>query len=40
MVRVRVDNGKRLATHQSVNGAIKAVCDIMRRSNSAGALQD
>ncbi|MGH7231250.1 MAG: N-6 DNA methylase, partial [Nitrospiraceae bacterium] len=32
-------NGKRLATQQSVNGAIKSICDIMRRSNCAGALQ-
>src|SRR5438876_1700645 len=32
-------NGKRLATQQSLNGAIKSICDIMRRSNCAGALQ-
>ncbi|HEU4367639.1 MAG TPA: N-6 DNA methylase [Methylomirabilota bacterium] len=32
-------NGKRLVTQQSVNGAVKAICDIMRRSNCAGALQ-
>ena len=32
-------NGKRLATQQSVNTAVKAICDIMRRSNCAGALQ-
>ncbi len=32
-------NNKRLATQQSVNGAIKSICDIMRRSNCAGALQ-
>ncbi|OGG48999.1 MAG: hypothetical protein A3F84_14275 [Candidatus Handelsmanbacteria bacterium RIFCSPLOWO2_12_FULL_64_10] len=32
-------NGKSLATPQSVNGAIKSICDIMRRSNCAGALQ-
>jgi len=32
-------NGKRLSTQQSVNGAIKSICDIMRRSNCAGALQ-
>ncbi len=30
---------KRLATQQSLNGAIKSICDIMRRSNCAGALQ-
>ncbi|MBI2304004.1 MAG: N-6 DNA methylase [Chloroflexi bacterium] len=34
-----VTNGKRLATQQSVNAAIKSICDIMRRSNCAGALQ-
>ena len=34
-----IANGKRLATQQSVNGAIKSICDIMRRSNCAGALQ-
>jgi type I restriction enzyme M protein len=32
-------NGRRLATPQSVNAAVKAICDIMRRSNCAGALQ-
>jgi type I restriction enzyme M protein len=32
-------NGKKLATQQSVNSAIKSICDIMRRSNCAGALQ-
>jgi type I restriction enzyme M protein len=31
--------GRRLATQQSVNSAVKAICDIMRRSNCAGALQ-
>lgn len=31
--------GSRLATQQSVNSAVKAICDIMRRSNCAGALQ-
>jgi type I restriction enzyme M protein len=31
--------GKRLATQQSVNSAVKAICNIMRRSNCAGALQ-
>ena len=30
---------KRLATQQFVNAAIKSICDIMRRSNCAGALQ-
>ncbi|MFH1245642.1 MAG: type I restriction-modification system subunit M N-terminal domain-containing protein, partial [Candidatus Omnitrophota bacterium] len=33
------ENGKRHATQQSLNGAIKSICDIMRRSNCAGALQ-
>src|SRR5574341_879241 len=32
-------NAKRLGTQQSVNSAIKSICDIMRRSNCAGALQ-
>ena len=32
-------NGKRLTTQGSANGAIKSICDIMRRSNCAGALQ-
>ena len=32
-------SGKRLATPQSLNAAVKSICDIMRRSNCAGALQ-
>lgn len=32
-------NGRRLTSPQSVNAAVKAICDIMRRSNCAGALQ-
>src|SRR5438874_6247288 len=28
-----------LATQQSVNAAIKGICDIMRRANCAGAMQ-
>ena len=32
-------NNKRLVTQQSVNAVIKNICDIMRRSNCAGALQ-
>src|SRR5438874_10184778 len=28
-----------LATQQSVNAAIKSICDILRRSNCAGAMQ-
>jgi len=33
------NGGARLATQQSVNGAVKSICNIMRRSNCAGALQ-
>ena len=32
-------NGKRLATQQSVDQAVKSICDIMRRGNCAGAMQ-
>jgi type I restriction enzyme M protein len=32
-------NGKQLTTPQAVNGKIKTICDILRRSNCAGALQ-
>lgn len=32
-------NSKRLLTQQSVNSTVKSICDIMRRSNCAGALQ-
>ena len=39
MARGTNNNGKRHATQQSLNGAIKSICDIMRRSNCAGALQ-
>jgi len=31
--------GRKLATPQSVNAVVKSICDIMRRSNCAGALQ-
>ncbi|MEN9573389.1 MAG: hypothetical protein RL514_1244 [Verrucomicrobiota bacterium] len=31
--------GKRHASPQSLNAAVKSICDIMRRSNCAGALQ-
>src|ERR1035437_1925402 len=34
-----IGNGKRHATQQSVNSAIKSICDIMRRSNFAGAMK-
>lgn len=30
---------KQFATQQSLNGAIKSICDVMRRSNCAGAMQ-
>ena len=30
---------KSLGTQQSVNSAVKSICDIMRRSNCASALQ-
>jgi len=32
-------NGKRLNSQRSVNSAVKSICDVMRRSNCAGALQ-
>ncbi len=32
-------NSKSLGPQQSVNSAVKAICDIMRRSNCAGAMQ-
>lgn len=32
-------SNKSIRTQQSLNGAIKSICDIMRRSNCAGALQ-
>jgi type I restriction enzyme M protein len=32
-------SGKRLATQQSVDQAVKSICDIMRRGNCAGAMQ-
>jgi len=35
----RNGNGRRLNTPQSVNAAVKSICDVMRRSNCAGALQ-
>src|SRR5713101_1876770 len=31
--------GKKHASPQSLNAAVKSICDIMRRSNCAGALQ-
>src|SRR5438552_13908959 len=38
-VRARNGNGRRLTTQQSVNAAVKSICDIMRRGNCAGAMQ-
>ena len=38
-MNLRNGNGKRHATQQSLNGAIKNICDVMRRSNCAGAMQ-
>jgi len=35
----RKTNNKRHATPQSLNAAVKGICDVMRRSNCAGALQ-
>lgn len=35
----RNSNGRRLATQQSVDQAVKSICDIMRRGNCAGAMQ-
>lgn len=35
----RKNNTKNLATRQSVDQAVKSICDIMRRGNCAGALQ-
>jgi type I restriction enzyme M protein len=35
----RAANNKRLATQQSVDQAVKSICDIMRRGNCAGAMQ-
>ncbi len=32
-------NGRRLASQQSVDQAVKGICDIMRRGNCAGAMQ-
>jgi type I restriction enzyme M protein len=38
-VKAKNGNGKALLTQQSVNTAVKSICDIMRRSNCAGAMQ-
>jgi type I restriction enzyme M protein len=33
------NGARRLASPQSVNAAVKSICDVMRRSNCASALQ-
>jgi len=33
------NNNRRITTPQSLNTYVKGICDIMRRSNCAGALQ-
>src|SRR5437867_8211517 len=38
-ISTKSNHGKTLVSPQSVNAAVKAICDIMRRSNCAGALQ-
>src|SRR5438045_7593122 len=37
--KTKTSNNKRHATQQSVNSAVKSICDILRRSNCAGVLQ-
>ena len=39
MGKQRRNNNRTLATQQSVDQAVKSICDIMRRGNCAGALQ-
>jgi len=39
MAKRTSNNNKRLATQQSVDQAVKSICDIMRRGNCAGAMQ-
>jgi len=40
MARAKTNgNGRAFATQQSLNSEIKSICDIMRRSNCAGAMQ-
>jgi len=38
MAKIR-NNARRITTPQSLNAYVKSICDIMRRSNCAGALQ-
>ncbi len=37
--KTKSSNGRAFNSQQSLNGAVKSICDIMRRSNCAGALQ-
>ena len=39
MAKAKTNNGKKFNCQQSVNTAVKSICNIMRRSNCAGALQ-
>ena len=39
MAKQRNGNGRRLVSQQSVDQAVKSICDIMRRGNCAGAMQ-
>lgn len=39
MAKKNNGNGKKLVSQQSVDQAVKSICDIMRRGNCAGALQ-
>lgn len=39
MAKAGKPKGKKLTTQQSVDQAVKSICDIMRRGNVAGALQ-
>src|SRR6266508_3522398 len=36
--KAKTGNGKKHVTPQSLNAAVKSICDIMRRSNVAGAM--
>jgi len=38
-IRIKQNEGKKLTTQQSVNSLVWSICDIMRRSNCAGAMQ-
>ena len=36
---MKANNSKRHASQQSLNAAVKSICDVMRRSNCAGAMK-